>query len=72
MFSRIGERNKVNPWQLGYVGLVCIVSLLRYRTEQKVAGASEGRPPDRPGGLCLNGGGYAQDQAVGAAPTHEL
>ena len=70
--GRIGQLKKVNLWQLGYGGLVPIVSLLRCRTEQKVAGASEGRPPARPGGLCLNGGGYAQDQAVGAAPTHEL
>src|SRR5262249_10033965 len=29
-------------------------------------------PPVRPGGLCLNGSCYAQYQAVGAAPSHEL
>ena len=70
--SRIGELNKVNPWQLGSVGLVYSVSLLRCRTEQKAAGASEGRPPARPGGLFLNGGGYAQDQAVGTSAAYEL
>ena len=37
--GRIGQLKKVNLWQLGYGGLVPIVSLLRCRTEQKVAGA---------------------------------
>ena len=70
--GRIGQLKKVNLWQLGYGGLVPIVSLLRCRTERKVAGPSERRPPAGPGGQCLKGSRNAEDQAVGTAAAYEL
>ena len=60
----------LRPWQIAQTGREC----------SNFSVAAQGRsefglllwPPVRPGGLCLNGGGYAQDQAVGAAAPHQL